>query len=609
IVKMDEISELEELSSYTEFLLVASESVIADDISDGVDIEETDGQTDDQQTDDENTDVGQTDDEQTDDERILAEDNDIAINVMQCIINLIELEYVLQDQSPNVRRKGKPTGDALKGLHYNFRVGISTAYNIIRETCDALWDVLQPIYLKFPEQEDWIRIEEQFRQKLNFPNCVGAMDGKLIEIFAPGRSGSLYFNYNKYFSTNLLAICDALKNFIYVDIGSYGQQTDGGVLFNSTFGKRMDMKKLNFPPSNFLPHTSVAFPYFIIADSAFPLRENLLTPYAGDISTLSDIEANFNREQSSCRKIIENSFGILVRRWQILSGPIEMHPINAHKILKATLVLHNYIKSFEDPAAIRYMREERCTYPQTESLRSFYESGIRLPIWPLDEIEFSQPTSMPIYCAVPECTTIGTNGLHRFPTTSERRQVWMEKTRTLYLGPKENAKICRKHFKASDLLIDIDGKLRLAPNAVPCLFLPGIPTLHSDHNYCKSILSTKKNKAKLLKASSMDISNDNIGNEVEIGGLADQVRLGPCIDLAYLRSLESKLLKITKCTHGQNYYHQGSSKSPKRIHPFNMRHPWIIKIILNTNSDGLENFFGCLKTCCQIACTMTPRQF
>lgn len=270
------------------------------------------------------------------------------------------------------------TGDSLKSLHYNFRVGVSTAYNIIRETCDALWDVLQPLYLKFPEEEDWIRIEKEFREKLNLPNCVGAMDGKLIEIFAPSRTGSIYFNYSKYFSTNLLAMCDALKNFTYVDIGSYGQQTDGGVLFNSSFGKRMDMNKLNFPPYTFLPHTSVLFPFFVIADSAFPLKENLLTPYAGDPSNLSAVEANFNREQCSARKIIENVFAILVRRWQIFNGPIEMHPVNVDKILKATVVLHNYIKSFDDPAAIRYMREERFTYPTRESLRSFYESGMHL---------------------------------------------------------------------------------------------------------------------------------------------------------------------------------------------------------------------------------------
>lgn len=270
------------------------------------------------------------------------------------------------------------TGDSLKSLHFNFRVGISTAHYIIGETCEALWNVLQPIYLKFPEKKDWIRIEADFREKLNLPHCVGALDGKLIEIFAPNRSGSLFFNYNKYFSTNLLALCDALKSFIYVSVGSFGQQTDGGILFNSTFGKRLDMKKLNFPEPTPLPHTNILFPFFFIADTAFPLKDNVLTPYAGAYLNLSEIEANFNNEQSSVRKIIENTFAILVRRWQVFTGPIEMHPKNVDKILKATIVLHNYIKSFDDPASIRYMREDRITYPTTDSLRSFYEAGLKL---------------------------------------------------------------------------------------------------------------------------------------------------------------------------------------------------------------------------------------
>lgn len=130
------------------------------------------------------------------------------------------------------------TGDSFKSLDYNFRVGVTTAYKIIIETCEAVWSILTPIYMKFPSPREWLKIADDFKTKLNFPNCVGAGDGKLIEILCPSHSESMYFNYQKYFSTNLFAICDAHKSFIYVDIGSYGKQSDGGVLFHSTFGKR-----------------------------------------------------------------------------------------------------------------------------------------------------------------------------------------------------------------------------------------------------------------------------------------------------------------------------------------------------------------------------------
>lgn len=64
----------------------------------------------------------------------------------------------------------------------------------------------------------------------------------------------------------------------------------------------------------------------------------------------------------------------------------------------------------------------------------------------------------------------------------------MENTKTVHLDPSKDAKICRKHFKDSDLIIDMDGKKRLASNAVPTLFLP--LTLNWDHGYilvCKNL--------------------------------------------------------------------------------------------------------------------------
>lgn len=48
---------------------------------------------------------------------------------------------------------------------------------------------LTPILLKMPTKDDLIQISEEFWRKWNFPNCVGAIDGKHIRIFAPGKSG------------------------------------------------------------------------------------------------------------------------------------------------------------------------------------------------------------------------------------------------------------------------------------------------------------------------------------------------------------------------------------------------------------------------------------
>jgi hypothetical protein len=139
------------------------------------------------------------------------------------------------------------TGCSFKDLQYSFRRGYSTVQRIIRTTCLAiikcLCDICEP-----PTQEiDWVNIANGFRVKANFPNCIGAIDGKHVRIIRPHESGSLYFNYKKYFSINLLAVCNANYEFIYVDVGCYGKSSDSTIFANSDLKKKMDEGVLNIP--------------------------------------------------------------------------------------------------------------------------------------------------------------------------------------------------------------------------------------------------------------------------------------------------------------------------------------------------------------------------
>ena len=129
------------------------------------------------------------------------------------------------------------TGDAITTIAYNFCVDVSTARQIILDVCMAIWDVLAPIYMPVPSEDKWKSIADEFYKRQNFPNCIGAIDGKHVMIQCPFNSGSLFYNYKSYFTIVLLAVASADYRFVMVDVGAYRSSNDSGVLNHTTFFK------------------------------------------------------------------------------------------------------------------------------------------------------------------------------------------------------------------------------------------------------------------------------------------------------------------------------------------------------------------------------------
>ncbi|KAK9752622.1 hypothetical protein QE152_g4138 [Popillia japonica] len=69
-------------------------------------------------------------------------------------------------------------GDHMISMSYLHRIGKSTVSNVIRETCNQLWLCLKNVVLRQPTQQQWLKIENDFEQQWQFPNCIGALDGK-----------------------------------------------------------------------------------------------------------------------------------------------------------------------------------------------------------------------------------------------------------------------------------------------------------------------------------------------------------------------------------------------------------------------------------------------
>jgi len=88
-------------------------------------------------------------------------------------------------------------------------------------------------------QEQWIDIENKFYQKTNFPNCIGAVDGKHIRCVNPRNEGSMFFNYKKYFSVILMDVVDVEYCFPTIDVGAYGKEGDSTVFKECPFGRKL----------------------------------------------------------------------------------------------------------------------------------------------------------------------------------------------------------------------------------------------------------------------------------------------------------------------------------------------------------------------------------
>ncbi|XP_039748215.1 protein ALP1-like [Pararge aegeria] len=236
------------------------------------------------------------------------------------------------------------TGCSFGELSYNYRLGKSTITGIVREVCKSLWNKLVNIVMPEATEDIWKTIARDFERYANFPNCIGAIDGKHIRVIKPVDSGSLYHNYKHYFSIVLLALCDANYCFTYVDIGAYGKSSDSAIFKNSVFYKRLTEKSLNIPTPKPISNVDLTpMPYVIVGDEAFGLAENLLRPYSG--KCLPYEKRIFNYRLSRARRNIECTFGILANKWRIFHRPINVNIDFAEDIIKASCVLHNYVRT------------------------------------------------------------------------------------------------------------------------------------------------------------------------------------------------------------------------------------------------------------------------
>lgn len=189
--------------------------------------------------------------------------------------------------------------------------------------------------------DEWKQIARDYGEKWNFPNCLGSMDGKHVAITPPPGSGSYFYNYKGFHSQVLLCIASANYEIIYFHFGVNGRVSDGGVLAETDFYKKLTNGSLNLPKDGKVDGENLRFVF--VADDAFPLTKDILKPF--NYRVAEKPRRIFNYRLSRARRMVESVFGILVERFQVLQKPITFITLEkVNTVVVACCYLHNYLR-------------------------------------------------------------------------------------------------------------------------------------------------------------------------------------------------------------------------------------------------------------------------
>ena len=115
-------------------------------------------------------------------------------------------------------------------------------------------------------------VAREFQEKWQFPNVVGAIDGKHIVIVPPHNSGSNYYNYKHTNSIVLLAIAGPNYECLFADVGTNGKMNDSGIWNKLSLRRAIENREIGLPEPIALAYRLEKIPFVILGDVAFSLK-------------------------------------------------------------------------------------------------------------------------------------------------------------------------------------------------------------------------------------------------------------------------------------------------------------------------------------------------
>ena len=177
--------------------------------------------------------------------------------------------------------------------HYNKRLRFcydctnsSNEWYKLRTYCEKYMQILchrllKNGYFEFPKVfQKQYTIAEHFKNKWNFLNCLGFIDGKHIYTQCPANSRSLYFNYKNLHGTVFVAAVGVKYKFIIVEFAAYGGRNSDSMFAISKIGRAINSELLDVPNTRHLDSSDKVYPNVFVGDEVFPSKTIFMKPYS-----------------------------------------------------------------------------------------------------------------------------------------------------------------------------------------------------------------------------------------------------------------------------------------------------------------------------------------
>jgi len=178
----------------------------------------------------------------------------------------------------------------------------------------------------------------KFRERWNFSNVIGCIDGKHIRINCPTKKlGHCFTITNNFFSPQYYKVSRILKAdslhrwFWYTKWWWY---ISASTLYHSL--EDFESTTLRTPAT--FEASGTEMPFVILGDEAYPLKTNLMKTFAR--KDLSCEESVFNYSLSRARRCVECAFGILTAKWRLINKATEANVNNAERTVRCICLLH-----------------------------------------------------------------------------------------------------------------------------------------------------------------------------------------------------------------------------------------------------------------------------